>query len=157
MEYRFTNQPQEAVQPRPELAQVAQGFGAVLEQVQAVNAVAKAEDQAAGNQRGDNRREDFSERAHNPLERALVLLGGALDRVLGHALNPGHRDKIVVKIGNRVANNHLELSRLGERPLDHLHFFDAGDIRLFRVVQYEPHPRDAVRYRRDVCLAPDQL
>ena len=43
MEDGFADQPQEAVYAGPELADIAQGFGAVFKEVDAVDAVAEAE------------------------------------------------------------------------------------------------------------------
>ena len=53
MEDGFADQPQEAVNAGPELADVAQRLGAVIKKVDAVNAVAEAENQTAGDDGGN--------------------------------------------------------------------------------------------------------
>ena len=86
--------------------------------------------------------------------RAPHEMGGrALHRVLGDALDARHRNKIVVEIRHRVADDDLELTGLGEGTLDHLHAFDLGDVGLGGVVEHEPHPGHAVRDCRNVRLA----
>ena len=157
VEHRLADEPEEAVQPGPELAEVTQGLGAVLEEVEAVDTVAEAQDQAPGDQGGDEGGEDLRQRRHDPLGRVLVLLGGLFHLVLGHALHAGHRHEVVVEVGDRVADDHLELSRLGEGAFGHFHGLDTRHVRLFGVVEYKSHPCDTVGNCRDVLLPAYQL
>ena len=90
------------------------------------------------------------------MEGVLVLLSGLFHLVFGHALHPGHGHEVVVEIGNRIADDDLELSRLGEGPLDHLHGLDALHIGFAGVIENKAHPRDTVRNRRDILLAAHQ-
>ena len=152
VEHRFTNKPEEAVHAGPELADVTQGLGAVLEQVEAVDTVAETQDQTAGDDGGDQRGEDLGQGGHDALQRVLVLLGGALYRVFGNALDARHRNEIVVEIRHRVADDDLELAGLGKGALGHLHALDLGHVRFGRVVEHEPHAGDAVGNRGDILF-----
>lgn len=100
--------------------------------------------------------ENLRQGGHYPLEGALVLLGGLFHLVLGDALHPGHGHEVIIEVGNRVADDDLELFRLGEGALDHLHGLDALYVGLGRVVEDEAHPRDAVGDCRDVFFAAHQ-
>ena len=108
-----------------------------------------------GDDGGDQGGENLSQRAHDLLQAVLVLLGGALDRLLGDALDARHRYEIIVKLGHGVADDDLELARLGKGALGGLDFLDPGHIRLGRVVEHKAHPGDAVRHRRNVLFAAD--
>jgi len=61
MEDGFADQPQEAVNAGPELADVAQGLSAVIEEIDAVDAVAEAQNQTARNDGRDQRGEDLGQ------------------------------------------------------------------------------------------------
>ena len=151
----LTDQPQEAVHAAPELADLHQGLGAVFQQVHAVDTVAEAQDQAAGDHDGDQRGEDLGQGAHDLLGAVLVLLGRALDGVLRDALDARHGHEIVVKVADRVADDDLELAGLGKGALGRPDLFDAGHVCFGRIVQHKAHPGDAVRYRSDVFFAAD--
>ena len=153
MEDGFTDQPEEAVHARPELADVAQGFGAVFKEVDAVDAVAEAKDQTAGDDGGDQRCKDLGQCTHDLLQGGLILLGRALDGILGHAVNAGHRNEIIVEIAHRVADDDLELARLGESALGGFQCLDLGNVRLGGIVEDKSHPRYAMRHRRNVFFA----
>ena len=98
MEDGFADQPQEAVNAGPELADVAQGFGAVFKEVDAVDTVAEAKDQTAGDDGGNQRGKNLRKHAHDLLQCVLVLLGCALDGILGNTVNAGYRNEVVVEI-----------------------------------------------------------
>ena len=157
MEDGFANQPQEAVNAGPELADVAQRLGAVIKKVDAVNAVAEAENQTAGDDGGDQRGEDLGQHAHNFLQDVLVLLGCALDGILGNTVNAGYRNEVVVEVADRVADDDLELTRLGESALGGFQCLDLGNVRLGGIVEDKSHTRYAVGYCRNVLFAADVL
>ncbi len=110
MEYRLSYQPQKAVDSGPELANVAEGLGAVFKQIHAVDAVAEAQDQTAGDNGRNQRCKDFRQCGYDPLQYVLILLGGLLDRILGHALYACCRCEVVVKICYGIADDDLELA-----------------------------------------------
>ena len=157
MEDGFANQPQEAVNAGPELADVAQGFGAVFKEVDAVNAVAEAENQTAGDDGGNQRGKNLRKHAHDLLQCVLVLLGCALDSVLRDTVNAGYRNKVVVEIADRIADDDLELARLGESALGGFQCLDLGNVCLGGIVEDKSHTRYAVGYCRDVLLAANVL
>ena len=157
MENGLADQPEEAVHARPELADVAQRLGAVIEEIDAVDAVAEAQNQTARNDGRNQRGEDLGQHAHNFLQGVLVLLGRALDSLLGDTVDAGDRDEIIVEIVDRVADDDLELARLGEGALGGFQCFNFGNIRLGGIVEDKAHTRYAVRYRRNVLLAADVL
>ena len=157
MENGLTDQPEEAVHARPELADVAQRLGAVIEEIDAVDAVAEAQNQTARNDGRDQRGEDLGQHAHNFLQGVLVLLGRALDSLLGDTVDAGDRDEIIVEIVDRVADDDLELARLGEGALGGFQCFNFGNVRLGGIVEDKAHTRYAVGYRRNVLFAADVL
>ena len=157
MEDGFANQPQEAVYAGPELADIAQGFGAVFKEVDAVNAVAEAENQTAGDDGGNQWGKNLRKHAHDPLQRVLVLLGCALDGILGNTVNAGYRNEVVVEVADRVADDDLELARLGESALGGFQCLDLGNVRLGGIVQHKTHPGYTVRNCRNVLLAANVL
>ena len=157
MEDGFANQPQEAVNAGPELADVAQRLGAVIKKVDAVNAVAEAENQTAGDDGGNQWGKNLRKRAHDLLQCVLVLLGCALDGILGNTVNAGYRNEVVVEVADRVADDDLELTRLGESALGGFQCLDLGNVRLGGIVEDKAHTRYAVRYRRNVLFAADVL
>ena len=148
-----TDKPQEAVHAAPELADLDQGLGAVLQQVHAVDAVAEAQDQTAGDHNGDQRRKDLGQGAHHLLGAVLVLFGRALDGVLRDALDARHGHEVIVEVVDRVADDDLELPRLGKGALGRFDLLDAGHICLGRVVEHKAHPGDTVRHRCNVLPA----
>ena len=113
VEDRLTDQPQEVVDACPELAELYQCMSA-LENVQGVNTVAEAQDQTAGDDRGQKGRKDLRQNGCQSLQRILIFLGRLLDRILGNAADPGDFRKIVVELGNRVSDDDLELTGLRE-------------------------------------------
>ena len=153
MEDGLADQPQKAVHAGPELADIAQGFGAVFKEVDAVDAVAEAKDQTAGDDRRDQRCKDLGQCTHDLLQGGLVLLGRALDGILGHAVNAGHRDEIIVEITHRVADDDLKLARLGESALGGFQCLDLGNVRLGGIVEDKSHTRYAMRHCRNVFFA----
>ena len=153
MEDGFADQPQEAVNAGPELADVAQGFGAVFKEVDAVNAVAEAENQTAGDDGGNQRGKNLRKHAHDLLQCVLVLLGCALDGILGNTVNAGDGNKVIVEIADRIADDDLELARLGESALGGFQCLDLGNVRLGGIVQHKTHPGYTVRNCRDVLFA----
>ena len=157
MENGLADQPEEAVHTRPELADIAQGLRAVIEEIDAVDAVAEAQNQTARNDGRDQRGEDLGQHAHNFLQGVLVLLGRALDSLLGDTVDAGDRDEIIVEIVDRVADDDLELTRLGEGALGRFECFNFGNVRLGGIIEDKAHTRYAVRYRRNVLFAADVL
>ena len=89
------------------------------------------------------------------MQGVLVLLGRALDSLLGDTVDAGDRDEIIVEIVDRVADDDLELARLGESALGGFQCLDLGNVRLGGIVEDKAHTRYAVRYRRNVLLAAD--
>ncbi len=134
VENGLADQPQEAVNAGPELADVAQGLSAVIEEIDAVDAVAEAQNQTACDDGRDQRGEDLSQHTHDLLQRVLVLLGRALDSLLGDTVDAGDRDEIIVEIVDRVADDDLELARLGESALGGFQCLDLGNVRLGGIV-----------------------
>ena len=157
MEDGFANQPQEAVNAGPELADVAQRLGAVIKKVDAVNAVAEAENQTAGDDGRNQRGKNLRKHAHDLLQCVLVLLGCALDSFLRDTVNAGYRNKVIVEIADRIADDDLELARLGESALGGFQCLDLGNVRLGGIVQHKTHPGYTVRNCRDVLFAANIL
>lgn len=157
MEDGFANQPQEAVNAGPELADVAQRLGAVIKKVDAVNAVAEAENQTAGDDGGNQRGKNLRKHAHDLLQCVLVLLGRALDGILGNTVNAGYRNEVVVEVADRIADDDLELARLGESALGGFQCLDLGNVRLGGIIQHKTHPGYTVRNCRDVLFAANVL
>ena len=157
VENGLADQPQEAVNAGPELADVAQGLSAVIEEIDAVDAVAEAQNQTACDDGRDQRGEDLSQHTHDLLQRVLVLLGRALDSLLGDTVDAGDRDEIIVEIVDRVADDDLELARLGESALGGFQCLDLGNVRLGGIVEDKSHTRYAVGYCRNVLFAANVL
>ena len=157
MEDGFANQPQEAVNAGPELADVAQRLGAVIKKVDAVNAVAEAENQTAGDDGGNQWGKNLRKHAHDLLQCVLVLLGCALDGILRDTVNAGDGNKVIVEIADRIADDDLELARLGESALGGFQCLDLGNVCLGGIVEDKSHTRYAVGYCRDVLLAANVL
>ena len=157
VENGLADQPEEAVHARPELADIAQGLSAVIEEIDAVDAVAEAENQTAGNDGRDQRGEDLGQHTHDLLQRVLVLLGRALDSLLGDTVDAGDGNKVIVEIADRVADDDLELARLGESALGGFQCLDLGNVRLGGIVEDKSHTRYAVGYCRNVLLAANVL
>ena len=157
MEDGFANQPQEAVNAGPELTDVAQRLGAVIKKVDAVNAVAEAENQTAGDDGGNQRGKNLRKHAHDLLQCVLVLLGCALDSFLRDTIDAGDGNKVIVEIADRIADDDLELARLGESALGGFQCLDLGNVRLGGIVEDKSHTRYAVGYCRNVLLAANVL
>ena len=157
MEDGFANQPQEAVNAGPELADVAQRLGAVIKKVDAVNAVAEAKDQTAGDDGGNQWGKNLRKHAHDLLQCVLVLLGRALDSILGNTVDAGDGNKVIVEIADRIADDDLELARLGESALGGFQCLDLGNVRLGGIIQHKTHPGYTVRNCRDVLFAANVL
>ena len=157
VENGLADQPQEAVNAGPELADVAQRLSAVIEEIDAVDAVAEAQNQTARNDGRDQRGEDLGQHAHNFLQGVLVLLGRALDSLLGDTVDAGDGNKVIVEIADRIADDDLELARLGESALGGFQCLDLGNVRLGGIVEDKSHTRYAVGYCRNVLLAANVL
>ena len=157
VEHRFADQPQEVVNAGPELRNVRQTLGAVREEVDLTDDVAEAQNQAAADQRRNDGGEDFTQSAHDALGQRLVAGSRRLHRVLAHALDAGKSGELVVKIRHIVADDHLELARLGEGALHRGQCFDLVGFGLGRVHQNKAHPGHAVGHRPNVFLAADVL
>lgn len=157
MEDGFADQPQEAVNAGPELADVAKRLGAVIKKVDAVNAVAEAENQTAGDDGGNQRGKNLRKHAHDLLQCVLVLLGCALDSFLRDTIDAGDGNKVIVEIADRIADDDLELTCLGESALGGFQCLDLGNVRLGGIVEDKSHTRYAVGYCRNVLLAANVL
>ncbi len=157
MEDGLTDEPEEAVQTCPELAQVTEGLGAVLKQIQTVDHVSETQDQTSGDQGGNQGSKDLRQSAHGALERILVLLCRLLHCVLGHAGYSGYGNKIIIKLSDGVTDDDLKLTSLGKSPFDTFHLLDTRYIGNSRVVEHETHPGHAVRDGRDVGFSSNQL
>ena len=70
------------IHARPELAQLHQGFGSVLEQVKLIDAVAETEDKSPGDDCGNERCENLCGDGRCPLQAVLVPLRRALARLI---------------------------------------------------------------------------
>ena len=91
------------------------------------------------------------------MQRVLVLLGRALDSLLGDTVDAGDRDEIIVEIVDRVADDDLELARLGESALGGFQCLDLGNVRLGGIVQHKTHPGYTVGYCCNVLFAANVL
>lgn len=155
MEDGLADEPEELVHPRPEDGGLRQRLA--VEHFDFADEVAEAEDEAAADERGDDRRENFAEGAHYPLQPILLRGRRRFHRILGNAFNPGKGGEFLIKLAHLITDNHLELPGLGKRPLDTTYRLNAGNIRLFRIDQHKTHPRHAMRHRADVLLAANRL
>lgn len=87
------------------------------------------------------------------LKHVLVFLSRLLYGVLRYALNPCRFYKIIIKVSNRIPDDHLELSGLCKASFYHLHCLDRLHIRLLRIYQGKPHPRHTVRNSGNVFFS----
>ena len=156
VEHRLADEPQEAVHAVPEGGDIGQALGAVGKEVDLADHVAEPQDQAAADQRRDQRGEDLAQRAHDPLDHRLVGLGRRLHGVLADPFNAGEGGELVVKHPHVVADDDLELTGLGEGAFDRAQPLNLHGVCLGRVHQHKPHPRHAVGHRLDVLFAADQ-
>ena len=154
MKDSLANQPEKMIHASPELAELHQSLGAVFKEIQRIYAVAEAQDQTACDDSRNQRGEYLCRNGRRPLENILVGPGCLLHRILGHSLDARHRSEVLIELAHRVADDDLELSRLGEAPLHHLHGLDGLHIRLFWLHQHEAHARHAVGHGSDIFLAP---
>ena len=81
-----------------------------LENIERINTVAEAQDQTAGDDRGQKGRKDLCQNGCQSLQRILVLLGRLLDCVLGNAADTGNFREIIVEVGNCVSDDDLKLT-----------------------------------------------
>jgi hypothetical protein len=153
----LADEPEEAVDASPELRDLDEGHGAVVEEGDGVYAVAEAEDEAADDDGRDERREDLCDGAHGLLERVGVGERGLLHLFLRGLADARDLGELVVEVLDVVADDDLELAGLGEAPLDRLQGLDAFHVSLARIGQGETHARHAVRHRRDVLLASHEV
>ena len=72
-------------------------------------------------------------------------------------VDAGDRDEIIVEIVDRVADDDLELARLGESALGGFQCLDLGNVRLGGIVEDKSHTRYAVGYCSNVLLAANVL
>lgn len=133
MEDGFADKPEELVHPRPEDGGLRQRLA--VEHFDFPDEVAEAEDETATDERGDDRREDFAEGAHDALQQVLLAAGRSFHRIFGYAFDAGQRGECFVELAHFVADDDLELPRLGEGALDAGNRLNAGNIRLFRIDQ----------------------
>ena len=131
-------------------------LGAVFKEIQRIYAFAEAQDQTACDDSRNQRGEYLCRNGRRPLENILVGPGCLLHRILGHSLDARHRSEVLIELAHRVADDDLELSRLGEAPLHHLHGLDSFHIRLLGLHQHEAHARHAVRYGADAVYLGDE-
>ena len=73
------------------------------------------------------------------MQGVLILLGRALDSLLGDTVDAGDRDEIIVEIVDRVADDDLKLARLREGALGGFQRLDLGNVRLGGVVEDKAH------------------
>jgi len=156
MEHGFADEPEEAVHARPELADVTERLGAVPEEVDGIDAVPEAEDEATYDDCGNERCEDLGDGTHGLLEQVLVLEPFLFDVLLRALLDSTERDEILEEHRYVVSDDDLELSGLCEATLHARKILDGLDVRLLWVVQREAHARHAVGYRGDVLPASHQ-
>ena len=71
MENRLTDEPEKLIHSGPELTQLHQRLGSVFEQVQLVDAVAEPENQTAGDDCGNERRENLCGNGRRALARLI--------------------------------------------------------------------------------------
>lgn len=157
MEHGLADEPEELVHARPERADFDERLRSILEKIERVDAVAETKNQTADDDGRDDWRENLCDDCDRPLEHVLIRLRGRLDRVLRHTLDACNRREIIVEHRDIVADDDLELAGLREAAFDDLHRLNAFDIRFRRITEYETHARHAVRNRRNIPLAADEL
>ena len=72
-------------------------------------------------------------------------------------VDAGDGNKVIVEIADRIADDDLELARLGESALGGFQCLDLGNVCLGGIVEDKSHTRYAVGYCRDVLLAANVL
>ena len=157
VEHRLADQPQKVIHAGPELGGIRQREGAVLKQVDVADKAAETQNQAADDQGGDQRGKDLGQVGHGPLQGILVGFGRLLGGVLADALNAGDLGELVVELGHFVADDDLELPRLGKAALGAGQRLDGFYVGLGRVRQHKAHAGDAVGHGVDVFFSADQL
>ena len=157
MEHRLADQPQKAVQAGPELARIDECLRTVAEEVEGIDAVAKAQDQSADDHGGDDGRKHLCDHRHGSLHGVLVLLRRGLRGILRHAFDAGDADELLIERLDVVADDHLELTALRKATLGRGQSLDAGHIGLGLVVEHEPHPCHAVGHGGYILLTAHQL
>ena len=117
------------------------------------NHVAKAEDQAAANQRGQQREENFGEVGDKPLMPFHVLARGEFCLLFtGGAVTAGGDQRLVV-ITDIGANHHLKLSGVGKAAFHHWQLFYRFRIGFRRLIQYKTQTGNAVANGCDILAA----
>src|SRR5699024_438347 len=125
----------------------------VLKQVDVADKAAETQNQAADDQGGDQRGKDLGQVGHGPLQGILVGFGRLLGGVLADALNAGDLGELVVELGHLVADDDLELPRLGKAALGAGQRLDGLYVGLGRVRQHKAHAGDAVGHGVDVFFS----
>lgn len=87
MEDRLADEPEKLIHSGPELTHLHQRLGSVFEQVQLVDAVAEPENQTAGDDRGNERRENLCGNGRRALQDVLIPLRRFVHHILGHAVD----------------------------------------------------------------------
>ena len=141
----------------PELADLHQGMGPVVEHLDVADDVAKAQDQAAGDDGGQQGHEDLRQVGDAALQRIHVVAGRLLGGVLAGAAHPYLLGQRLVPLIHLVADHHLELAALGEASLHRRDGLDGLGVGLGRIGQHEPEPGQAVADSGDVLFAADPL
>ncbi|MNQ55131.1 hypothetical protein D3C85_692150 [compost metagenome] len=139
----------------PELADLHQGMGPVVEHLDVADDVAKAQDQAAGDDGGQQGHEDLRQVGDAALQRVHVVAGRLLGSILAGAAHPYLLGERLVPLIHLVADHHLELAALGEAALHRGYGLDGLGVGLGRVGQHEPESGQAVADGGDVVLAAD--
>ena len=134
MEYSLANEPQEAVDTRPEYRYLGQCLSPAVKQGNLPDDVAESQNQTSHNDGRNQWRKYLCQTAHDSLEKGLVLHGSLLHRVLGDPFYACHLRKIIVKGAHLIADYDLELPCLGECALGASQAFDGLCIRLGRIV-----------------------
>ncbi|MNP47724.1 hypothetical protein D3C76_1417920 [compost metagenome] len=130
-------------------------MGPVVEHLDVADDVAKAQDQAAGDDGGQQGHEDLRQVGDAALQRIHVVAGCLLGGILAGAAHPDLLGERLVPLIHLVADHHLELAALGEAPLHRGDGLDGLGIGLGRIGQHEPEPGQAVADGGDVVLAAD--
>ena len=144
MEHSLADQPQKAVHACPEHGYLGQGLGPPVKQGDLPDDIAEAQDQTSHYDSRDQGGKYLRQAAHDPLKHVLVLFGRLFHRILGHAFNPCHCHKIIVKCTHFIADNNLELSRLCKCALGGRQGFNGPCICLGRIIEHKPHPCNTV-------------
>ena len=139
----------------PELADLGEGMSAIVEHLDVADDVAKAQDQTAGDDGGQQRYEDLRQMGDAPLQRIHVLASRLLGGLLAATADAELLGQRLVPLLHLVADHHLELTALGEASLHRRNGFDGLAVGLGRIVQDEAQPGQAVADGGDVLLAAD--